>query len=83
VAFLRIIDDLDRSLHAEGEILDRENITKWLMQFSAKLPLKLHHPVMGDIQYQGVKFAGSVIAVFDQYVGLTIEDYIERHVRMV
>jgi len=49
------------------------------MQFSAGLPLKLHHPVIGDISYSGIKFAGSVIPVYDRYVCLVVEDLIEKN----
>ncbi len=50
------------------------------MQFSAGLPLKLNHPRMGDVNYAGIKFSGSPVAVFDRFVLLSIEDFVERHV---
>jgi len=81
--YVRLIDNLDRSLAADYAILDRECITKWLMQFSAGLSLRLHHPVMGNIHLGGVKFSGSAIPVFDRFVRLSIEDLIEKHVVQV
>lgn len=79
----RVIDDLERALASDAEILDREGITRWLMQFSAGLPLELEHPRMGKISYRGIKFAGSVIPTFDRYVALQVDDLVEKHVRNV
>jgi hypothetical protein len=75
----RALDDLQRSLEADSQILDRENITVWLMRFSSGLPLKLHHPVIGNISYSGIQFAGSVLPVYDRYVSQVIEDLIEKN----
>ncbi|MES2294608.1 MAG: hypothetical protein V4527_15005 [Pseudomonadota bacterium] len=76
---VRVTEQLRRSLSADAEILERESITIWLMRFASGLPLKLHHPVMGDISFSGIRFSGSVIPVFDRYVSLTVEDLIEKH----
>jgi len=81
--FIRLLDDLRRSLEKDVEITDRESITVWLMQFASGLPLELHHPVMGSISYRGVKFSGSVLRVYDRYVFLQIEDIVEKHVRQI
>jgi hypothetical protein len=81
--FIRIVDNLQRALNAEIEVFDRENITVWLMQFSANLPLRLHHPRIGNISYQGIAFSGSAVIVFDRYINLCVEDFIEKHVRQI
>ena len=81
--YIREIDELQRSLDADVAIFDRESITKWLMQFSSGLPLKLSHPVIGNISYQGIRFAGSVVPAYDRYVTRVIEDLVEKHVRGV
>src|SRR5262245_40785048 len=77
----RVIDDLERGLAVDAEILDRKGITHWLMQFSANLPIDLEHPRIGKISYRGVKFAGSVVPTFDRYVVLSVDDLVEKHVR--
>ena len=70
---------LKRDLDMDVAIVDRQNITCWLMAFSAGTLLELEHPRLGSIRYLGVGFQGSPALVFDQYVGHVIEDLVERH----
>jgi len=65
-----------RSLEASVQRIDREDITHWLMMFSARLPLRREHPRMGKIAIEGVTFSGSVVHVYDQYILLTVDDLV-------
>lgn len=79
--FSRIIDDLQRAMTADAEIVERDDITVWLMKFASGLPLKLQHPRTGPISFHGVRFSGSAISAFDRYVVLSIEDLVEKYTR--
>lgn len=78
-----LIHRLERDLTGDVDATDRRAITPWLMQFSAGKPLKLSHPRLGHISYEGVGFSGSPALVFDQFVCHTIEDLVDRHLRAV
>jgi len=73
----RMQADLDRDVAK----LDRTAITPWLMSFASGKRLSLHHPTIGDINYEGIAFWGSPVHVFDSFVRLNIDDLIEEHLR--
>jgi hypothetical protein len=79
----RLIHELQRSLDRDADVIDRTSITHWQMMFAAQKPLELFHTRIGNIRYEGVRFSGSPVHVFDQFVALTIEDAVEKHVRAV
>lgn len=65
-----------RSLEEAVERVDPEDITSWLMMFTAGQPIRLHHPRMGKIAVTAVTFYGSVVDVYDRYVLLVINDLV-------
>ena len=78
-----LIHRLQQDLDAQVMTLDRAAITPWLMAFSAKTPLRLNHPHLGEIAYNGVAFWGSPAEAYDHYVAYNIEALIDQYVRVV
>jgi hypothetical protein len=73
----RLRTDIERDV---GE-MDRKALTPWMMSFASGKRLSLHHPRIGDINYEGLAFWGSPVHVYDSFVRLSIDDLLERHLR--
>jgi hypothetical protein len=78
-----LIHRLRQDLDAQVMTLDRGAITPWLMAFSAKTPLRLNHPHLGQIAYDGVAFWGSPAEAYDHYVAYNIEALTDQYLRVV
>ncbi len=69
-ALLELEDDLKREVRK----IDSDSITKWLMQFASRYPLKLTHPDGRKIHFEGVAFAGSTVSVYDNYIIAVVDE---------
>lgn len=67
----------------DSDLVDRKNITHWLMAFSAGKSVNLDDFRGSTIRLGGVEFSGSAELIYDQYISDLIQEFEERWIRIV